>query len=89
MAPSNVKAAAGHYHSAPMDPEQQLQYEARVRNRQAIIAVLAGVFVLLASILQLIGPHTKLAGYAAAIASHPVAQKVTAEMQAGMAAMRG
>ena len=60
MAPSNVKAAAGHYHSAPMDPEQQLQYEARVRNRQAIIAVLAGVFVLLASILQLIGPHTKV-----------------------------
>jgi glutathione S-transferase len=38
---------------------------------------------------DLIAPHAKLAAYAAAIARHPVAQKVTAEMQAAMAALRG
>jgi hypothetical protein len=43
-----------------MNPEQQLQYEARVRNRQAIVAVLAGVLLVVAATLQLAGPHTKV-----------------------------
>ncbi len=43
-----------------MNPEQQLQYEARVRNRQAVVAVLAGILLVVASTLQLIGPHTKV-----------------------------
>ncbi|MBV9798829.1 MAG: hypothetical protein JO039_12355 [Solirubrobacterales bacterium] len=40
-----------------MSPEERLHYEARVRTRQAVIAVLAGVFLLLASIVSLAGPH--------------------------------
>jgi hypothetical protein len=43
-----------------MDPEAQLQYEHRVRNRQAIVAGAAGVLLVLASALQLGGPHTKV-----------------------------
>ena len=43
-----------------MNPEQQLQYEARVRNRQAVVAVLAGILLVVASALQLAGPHTKV-----------------------------
>ena len=43
-----------------MNPEQQLEYERRVRNRQAVVAVLAGVFLVVASVLQLAGPHTKV-----------------------------
>src|ERR1700729_4429042 len=43
-----------------MNPEQQLQYEARVRNRQAIVAVLAGVLLVVAATLPLAGPHTKV-----------------------------
>jgi glutathione S-transferase len=38
---------------------------------------------------DLLAAHGKLAAYAAAIAPHPVAQKVTAEMAAAMAALRG
>jgi hypothetical protein len=43
-----------------MNPEQQLQYEGRVRNRQAIVAMLAGVLLVVAATLQLAGPHTKV-----------------------------
>ncbi len=43
-----------------MDPEAQLQYEHRVRNRQAIVAGAAGVLLVLAAALQLGGPHTKV-----------------------------
>jgi hypothetical protein len=43
-----------------MDPEAQLQHEHRVRNRQAIVAGAAGVLLVLASALQLGGPHTKV-----------------------------
>jgi hypothetical protein len=43
-----------------MSPEQQLEYEARVRNRQAIVAVLAGVLLVAASAIQLGGAHTKV-----------------------------
>jgi hypothetical protein len=43
-----------------MNAEQQLAYEARVRNRQAIVAVLAGVLLVAASAVQLGGPHTKV-----------------------------
>jgi hypothetical protein len=43
-----------------MNADQQLLYEARVRNRQAIVAVLAGVLLVVASAIQLGGPHTKV-----------------------------
>lgn len=43
-----------------MNAEAQLAYEARVRNRQAIVAVLAGVLLVAASAVQLGGPHTKV-----------------------------
>jgi hypothetical protein len=43
-----------------MNPDQQLQYEARVRNRQAIAALLAGVLLVAASAIQLGGAHTKV-----------------------------
>jgi hypothetical protein len=43
-----------------MNPDQQLRYEARVRSRQAMIAGLAGVLLVLAAALQLGGPHTKV-----------------------------
>lgn len=43
-----------------MSAEAQLQYEGRVRYRQAAIAVVAGVFIMVASILGLIGPHAKV-----------------------------
>lgn len=43
-----------------MNAEAQLDYEARVRNRQAIVAVLAGVLLVAASAVQLGGPHTKV-----------------------------
>jgi hypothetical protein len=45
---------------APMNADQQLAYEARVRNRQAIVAVAAGILLVLASGIQLTGPHTKV-----------------------------
>jgi hypothetical protein len=43
-----------------MTPDETLIYESRVRSRQVVIAVVAGVFLIIASILQLIGPHTKV-----------------------------
>ncbi len=43
-----------------MDPEQQLQYEARVRMRQTVVAVLGAILIVLAAALQLTGPHTKV-----------------------------
>src|SRR6202789_1706357 len=43
-----------------MSTEAQLQYEGRVRNRQAVIAIVAGVLVMVASIIGLIGPHAKV-----------------------------
>jgi hypothetical protein len=43
-----------------MSAEAQLQYEGRVRYRQAAIAIAAGVLVMVASILGLIGPHAKV-----------------------------
>ena len=38
-----------------MSAEAQLQYESRVRNRQATIAIVAGLLVLAGSIVGLIG----------------------------------
>ena len=38
---------------------------------------------------DLLAPHPKLTAYAKAMSANPVAQKLTAEMQAGLAAMRG
>jgi hypothetical protein len=43
-----------------MNAEAQLASEARFRNRQAIVAVLAGVLLVAASAVQLGGPHTKV-----------------------------
>src|SRR3984957_9983314 len=43
-----------------MSAEAQLEYEGRVRNRQAAIAIAAGVLVMAASIVGLIGPHAKV-----------------------------
>ncbi len=43
-----------------MDAEQQLAYEARVRNRQAVVAVAAGVLLVVAATVQLSGPHTSV-----------------------------
>jgi hypothetical protein len=43
-----------------MSPETQLEYEARVRYRQAAIAIAAGVLVMVAAIIGLIGPHAKV-----------------------------
>src|SRR5579859_4129627 len=43
-----------------MNADQQLLYEARVRNRNAVIAGLAGILLVLAAAVQLGGPHTKV-----------------------------
>jgi hypothetical protein len=43
-----------------MSPEDQLLYESRVRNRQAAVAMLAGVLLIVASVIQLGGPHTSV-----------------------------
>jgi hypothetical protein len=43
-----------------MSPDDQLLYESRVRNRQAAVAVAAGVLLIVASIIQLSGPHTSV-----------------------------
>ena len=43
-----------------MNAEAQLAYEARVRNRQAIVAIAAGVLLVAASAVQLGGAHTKV-----------------------------
>lgn len=39
---------------------EQLSYERRVRPRQAVIAVVAGVLLIVSAILQLTGPHTSV-----------------------------
>jgi hypothetical protein len=43
-----------------MSTEDQLLYEGRVRTRQAVIAAAAGVMLIIASVLQLSGPHTSV-----------------------------
>ena len=43
-----------------MTVDEQLLYESRVRMRQAVIAALAGIMLVLAAVLQLSGPHTKV-----------------------------
>jgi hypothetical protein len=56
-----VVRTSSHYHwRPPMSAEAQLQYEGRVRYRQAAIAIAAGVLVMAAAIVGLIGPHAKV-----------------------------
>ncbi|HEY2260356.1 MAG TPA: hypothetical protein VGH45_11615 [Solirubrobacteraceae bacterium] len=43
-----------------MDPDQQLLHETRVRNRQAVVAILGGLLLVVAAAIQLGGPHTKV-----------------------------
>jgi hypothetical protein len=43
-----------------MNPEQRLAYETRVRNRQTVIAALAGILLVAAAAIQLAGPHTSV-----------------------------
>lgn len=43
-----------------MQPEQILEYEARVRTRQVILAAAAGVLVIVAVLVQLPGAHVKV-----------------------------
>jgi hypothetical protein len=43
-----------------MEPEQRLEYEARVRNRQVALAGAAGVLVMVAVLVQLPGVHVKV-----------------------------
>jgi hypothetical protein len=43
-----------------MTVDDQLLYESRVRMRQALLAGLAGVLLVVAAVLQLSGPHTKI-----------------------------
>ena len=43
-----------------MSAEAQLQYEGRVRYRQAAIAIAAGVLVMVAAVVGLTGPHAKV-----------------------------
>ncbi len=43
-----------------MNPEEVLSYEARVRDRQVIMAALAGILLVAAAAIQLSGPHTKV-----------------------------
>ena len=43
-----------------MSPDEVLLYESRVRSRQVAVAVVAGVCLILASVIQLSGPHTKV-----------------------------
>jgi hypothetical protein len=46
-----------------MNPEQQLSYEARVRDRQSKVALAAGILLVLAFALQALGPHTKVSEF--------------------------
>jgi hypothetical protein len=41
-------------------PDEILRYESRVRSRQVVVAVAAGVLLIVASVIQLGGPHTKV-----------------------------
>jgi len=43
-----------------MSAEAQLQYEGRVRDRQAVIAVAAGLLVMAGAVVGLVGPHAKV-----------------------------
>jgi len=43
-----------------MNADEELLYESRVRNRQAVIAALAGILLIVASVIQLSGPHTSV-----------------------------
>jgi hypothetical protein len=43
-----------------MTPEERVQYEASVRNRQVVLAGAAGILIMLAVIVQLGGPHVKV-----------------------------
>jgi hypothetical protein len=43
-----------------MTVDDQLLYESRVRMRQAVVAALAGILLVVAAVLQLSGPHTKV-----------------------------
>jgi hypothetical protein len=43
-----------------MSHDDQLLYEARVRNRQVVVSVVAGVLLLAAALIQLGGAHTKV-----------------------------
>jgi hypothetical protein len=43
-----------------MSAEAELEYEARVRYRQAAIAIAAGVLVMVAAVVGLVGPHAKV-----------------------------
>ncbi len=43
-----------------MSPEERLTYEARMRTPMAALACVAGLFLVLAAVLQLSGPHTKV-----------------------------
>jgi hypothetical protein len=43
-----------------MNAEERLQYEGRVRTRQTVLAGLAGACLVVAAVMQLAGPHTKV-----------------------------
>ncbi len=43
-----------------MNTDERLVYERHVRDRRAIVAVVAGVLLVAASVVQLGGPHTKV-----------------------------
>ena len=43
-----------------MSPQETLQYEARTRTRQAVVAGLAGILLVGAAVLQLSGPQSKI-----------------------------
>jgi hypothetical protein len=46
--------------SDELDTDAQLLYEARVRNRMAIVSLLGGVLLVAAAAISLAGPHTKV-----------------------------
>src|SRR6201996_2187954 len=58
--PGGMRRSTLYHWRPPMSAEAQLQYESRVRNRQAVIAIIAGALVLAGSIVGLIGPHAKV-----------------------------
>ncbi len=43
-----------------MTPEERLEYEARVRTRQVVLAAAAGILVMVAVLVQLGGPHVNV-----------------------------
>jgi hypothetical protein len=46
-----------------MNPEAQLSYEARVRDRQSKVALAAGLLLVIAFAMQAIGPHAKVSEF--------------------------